>query len=394
MNSPEKEKLHILFLPRWYPNRYDPMFGLFVHRHAEAVALNHQVSVVYVNEAGSDQMKVYEINQAEEQGVFNTTIYYRKSSLKPGFLSKVINIYRFFNANFVGIKLIKKNTGNFHLIHVHILTRLGLIALWFNIANGIPYIITEHWSRYLPLTNGFKGFWRKKLTKTIVRHASAVTTVTDNLADAMKNHGLLNPNYVVLPNVVDVRLFNILHQKTNKPIRMVHISCFEDRSKNISGLMNSFRKLSKVRQDFECVLVGDGLDYQKIKNSAVDLESAGLVRFTGLLQNQELVEELAASDFLVLFSNYENMPVVILEAFACGIPVVATRVGGIPEMVNKENGLLVDASDETQLVDALDAMLGSFKMYDPILLRESVRLTNSYEAVGEFLSKLYLKSIR
>ncbi|NOU46262.1 MAG: glycosyltransferase [Bacteroidales bacterium] len=393
-NSSEKKKLHILFLPRWYPNRYDPMFGLFVQRHAEAVALRNQVSVVYVNEANSTQEKVFEINQTEEQGVFNTTIYYRKSVLKPVFLSKIINGYRFYKANFKGIGLIKEKSGEFQLIHVHILTRLGLIALWFKLAKSIPFIITEHWSRYLPLTNGFKGYCRKTLTKIVVKNASFVTTVTNNLAEAMKRHGLVNQAYVVLPNVVDVNLFTIQTHEVNRSIKIVHISCFEDRSKNITGLLHSFRKLSIDRHDFECVLIGEGMDFEEIRKSAIDLESAGIVRFTGLLQNKELVDELASSDFLVLFSNYESMPVVIPEAFACGLPVLATRVGGIPEIVNNGNGLLVDSKNENQLTDALITMLDSYKNYDPEKLRESVKSTNSYEAVSEFLDGLYQKSVR
>ncbi len=119
-----------------------------------------------------------------------------------------------------------------------------------------------------------------------------------------------------------------------------------------------------------------------------------MVRFTGLLQDEKLVEVLSSSDFLVLFSNYENMPVVILEAFACGLPVVATRVGGLPEMVNEGKGLLVDTANEFQLVDALKKMLNSFKEYNAEQLRESVRSTNSYEAVSGFLNDIYLKSIK
>jgi len=392
-NLPEIEKKHILFLPRWYPNRYDPMVGLFIQRHAEAVALKLQISVVYVTEGDPSQNKVYEIVQSVEHKVSTIRIYYKKSLSRPVTLSKMINGFRFFKSNFLGINLIKKKIGDFQLIHVHILTRLAIIAFWFKIAKGIPYIITEHWSRYLPLNDGFNGFWRKKLTKLVVRYASIVTTVTINLAESMKNHGLLNPNYVVLPNVVDVNQFTIAHKQHREKVRIVHISCFEDRSKNISGLLKVLRDLSKVRHDFECVMIGDGMDYQVIRDSAIDLESAGIVRFTGLLQNETLVDELALSDFLVLFSRYESLPVVILEALACGLPVVSSRVGGIPEIINNGNGLLVSASSEHQLFEALKLMLDTYQKYNPKDLRASVKSTNSYEAVSEFLNEIYLKSI-
>ena len=390
-NISETDGMHILFLPRWYPNRYDPMFGLFVKRHAEAVSLLNKVSVVYVTEATDAQSALYDIEHFADQNLFTTIVYYQKSDLRPVLFAKAINIFRFYRANFHGIKLNTKKFGKIHLIHIHILTRLALIAIYFKWMKGTSYIITEHWSRYLQLTNGFTGFWRKIVTKLAVRGASTITTVTQNLAEAMQNHGLKNPNYVVLPNVVDVNLFKIQHQKANPIFRFVHISCFEDRSKNITGLVNALRKLSVLRNDFECILVGDGIDYQKIKNGAIDLESFGLIHFRGLLQNDLLADELSKSDCLLLFSNYENMPVVILEAFACGLPVIATRVGGIPEMVNPQNGSLVDAGDEAGFVEAMVKMIDSQSQYKADEIRSTVTSTNSYEAVSVFLDGLYRK---
>ncbi len=86
--------------------------------------------------------------------------------------------------------------------------------------------------------------------------------------------------------------------------------------------------LYQKRQDFELVLVGDGIDFEMIKSYAHELKLEDkVVTFTGVLTGKALVEEYQKSNFSVLFSNYENIPVVISESFACGKPFVSTNVG-------------------------------------------------------------------
>lgn len=368
----DADRKHIVFLARWYPHRYDPMFGLFVQRHAEAAALYNDISVVYVHPDNQNGIVDETINN-----VRTIRVYFKQSK------SKIINLLRFFKANNKALKRLCKPD----IIHVHILTRLGIIARWQKLVHGIPYIITEHWSRYLP-GNDFSGFFRKWATKIVVKHASVVTTVTENLAKAMQNHGLKNPNYMVLPNVVDTYLFQIKPHENATP-KIIHISCFEDKSKNISGLLESLKILRDKGIAYQAVLVGDGMDYEAMKQKATFLHLNDNVTFTGMLQGQELVDVLASGDFLVLSSNYENMPVVILEAFACGLPVVSTNVGGISEIVNESNGLLVPPHDAEKLANAMQKMLESYQNYDANTLRDSTIKKFSNEAVGKLLNSLY-----
>ena len=372
----DADRKHIVFLARWYPHRYDPMFGLFVQRHAEAAALSNDISVVYVHPDNQNGIVDETINN-----VRTIRVYFKQSK------SKIINLLRFFKANNKALKRLCKPD----IIHVHILTRLGIIARWQKLVHGIPYIITEHWSRYLP-GNDFSGFFRKWATKIVVKHASVVTTVTENLAKAMQSHGLKNPNYMVLPNVVDTNLFQIKPHENATP-KIIHISCFEDKSKNISGLLESLKILRDKGIAYQAVLVGDGMDYEAMKQKATFLHLNDNVTFTGMLQGQELVDVLASGDFLVLSSNYENMPVVILEAFACGLPVVSTNVGGISEIVNENNGLLVPPHDAEKLANAMQKMLESYQNYDANTLRDSIIKKFSNEAVGKLLNSLYASTL-
>ena len=377
----EKDRKHIIFLARWYPHRYDPMLGLFVQRHAEAAALHNDVSVVYAH-ADENIRKKFDIVDETISNVRTIHVYYRKTK------SKILSLFRYFRANKMALKRLQKPD----IIHVHILTRLGIIALWQKIIHGTPYIITEHWSRYLP-GNDFSGFLRKKLTKIVVKRASIVTTVTENLAKAMQNHGLKNSDYIVLPNVVDTNQFKIKPHKNEIP-KIIHISCFEDKSKNISGLLESLKLLDDKNVSFQAVLIGDGMDFDLIKQKAASLGLNGKVIFTGLLQGEELVNTMSSGDFLVLSSNYENMPVVILEAFSCGLPVVSTNVGGISEIVNDSNGILVPPHDSEKLADAMHKMINKHCEYNANTLRNNIVDKFSTQSVGKLLDDIYTNTIR
>ena len=408
-----KERKHIVFLARWYPHRYDPMFGLFVQRHAEAAALFNDITVVYcqpvepqsrdvstipmnnkqdiVDASMHYNKKYFEIVRTIENNVDTIRIYYKKPK------NKIMSLLRFYRANMIGLRLGRKDGRGeprpCDLIHVHILTRLGVVAWIQKLLHKTPYIITEHWSRYLP-GNDFGGFFRKLATKIVVRNAKLVTTVTDNLAKAMQNHGLKNDNYVVLPNVVNLDMFHISEKKNNTPCKIIHVSCFEDKSKNISGLLESLKIVEQKGIDFQCTLIGDGMDFDLMKGKAVELQLINKVSFTGLLEGHKLADELASGDFLVLSSNYENMPVVILEALASGLSVVSTNVGGIKEMIDETKGILVEPRNKEALAEAIIKMIETHNDYDPNYLRNSVIERYGYESVGRMLSGMYHKELK
>lgn len=384
MNTKSK---HILFLPRWYPHQFDPMFGLFVQKHAEAVAKFHHVSVLYVQ--GLSSIEEFEKEQVIETPSLYTHIYYYQNSS-----CRIWNVLRFWYYLVIGFLNIKRERGKPNLVHVHILTRLGIFALLLKTIYSIPYIITEHWSRYLPIPNTYKGCLRKKLGRTVTKNAKAILPVSTNLAEAMQKHGLTNSNYQVVANVVDDLFFQSLQKKEPKnKITFLHVSTFEDRSKNISGILRSIKKLSEKTRDFEFWLVGDGIDYDILRTYSEELEiPKELIWLYGLQQGQNLVDLYHQADFLVLFSNFENIPVVINEAQACGLPVIATEVGGISEVINAENGFLIAPKDEEQLTTLLAQVIAEDYTFNAVDIQQNARSKYSFDAVGEQLNRIYKAS--
>jgi glycosyltransferase involved in cell wall biosynthesis len=386
-------KMKVLYLSRWYPNKFDPMPGLFIQKHAEAANLFCDVGVVYVQALDFDsKLKGYDVDFEIINNVPTAKVYYRNTKIKFPILTQFLKIFKFYKANFIGIKQIDKNIGGFNIIHIHILTRLGIIGLFYKWFFGKKFIVSEHWSRYLELTGDFKGGLRKFVSRIVVKNASAVTTVTENLAKAMQKHSLKNNNYIVLPNVVSPEFLNVknIPVQKRKIKNIVHVSCFEDKSKNVSGILRVVEELAKSRNDFHFTMVGDGMDFEKTKrlSSSLGLTNEN-IEFTGLLEGNDLVQRMKNANLLLIFSNYENFPVVINESFSLGIPVIATRVGGIPEYVNADNGILINPGDERSLFNELNKFLNNEYHFDHEKIKQNAIESFSIENVGRELFEIY-----
>ena len=381
-------KIRVLFLPKWYPNRYDPMPGLFIRLQAESLTAYCDVAVIYVHPDPDCQNK-YEAEFSEENEVRILRVYYKAYGPSPSFIGKILNLWRFYKANQKAIHSIRQFSPD--LIHAHVLTRMGLIGWKVSRNQHIPLIISEHWSRYFPENDSYQGWLKKHLTTFIVKRADAVIAVSNPLRDAMQKCNLKNHNFQVIPNAVDMAIFHTVALVRVDPVKaMVHISCFEDQSKNISGFLRSLKDLSGKRQDFRCLMVGEGPDWDEMKEYAGFLRILdSFVSFTGVKTASELAEILTASDFSVLSSRYETFGTVLIESLACGIPVVATAVGVAPAVINENNGLLVLPGDEHAMTNALNQMVDSCRTYDPETISECISKKFSKETVGKQLLAIY-----
>ena len=384
------KKLKILLIPRWYPHRYDPMPGIFIKRQAEVISSFSEVAVIYVHEDTECPNK-YEIDTIDENGVQVIRVYYQIPKNGLPLLNNLIRLCRFFKANLLGFKMIHSFQPD--MVHVHALTRQGLIAYIYKIINRKPYVITEHWSRYFIENGTYKGWIRKWITNLVVKQASSVIAVSEKLKNAMIHSGLQNSSFYVIGNQVDMDHFKSIEKEgiTKKlKKRIIHISCFEDKSKNISGFLRIISRLARNRMDFECRLIGYGPEWLELKNYAIELGiSSELVSFTGLKEEDELVKEINNADFLVLSSQYETFGTVIIETLACGIPVVSCDVGIASEVINYTNGMIVPTDNEKDLEEAIHAMLDRCNEYDRLKIRQSVFEKYNNQVIGDQLHQIY-----
>ena len=136
-------------------------------------------------------------------------------------------------------------------------------------------------------------------------------------------------------------------------------------------------------------LGGDGpIAYWKQQAESLGIRPDS-IDFFGEISWEGVARKMESSHALLLFSNYENLPCVIVEALACGLPVISTRVGGISEHINAERGVLVERGDEDALERAIDTIASTIDEYDKTALREYALERFSNEAVAAAFVGLY-----
>jgi glycosyltransferase involved in cell wall biosynthesis len=153
-------------------------------------------------------------------------------------------------------------------------------------------------------------------------------------------------------------------------------------------LLHAFRKLSAMHAEIKArlVIVGDGPERGPLEEAAASLGIGDRVVFTGEVRDVEVY--YAAANVLVNPSHSEGSPYVLLEAMAAKLPIVATAVGGVPEMVeNNQTALLVPASDPSALANAIARVLGDEQL--------AQRLATSASTFGSFRfsPENYVKSL-
>lgn len=386
-------KPRVLMLPKWYPNRYDDQDGDFVARHVAAIAARAQVGVVFAAVARGPLPHLTDCEADLTGPVPTLRYYYRAQPTGIGPLDKVLKLGLYFWCLARGYRRLTHYWGAApQLVHVHVLLRTGLWAWWLKLTRNLPFVVTEHWTLYLPANAPRIGWLRRWLTRRVVAAAAGLHTVSDNLRAALAQLGAVNPHSVVIPNVVDTALFR-LPGPTRRRAVLLHVAAFNEQAKNLSGILRVVARLRTTRPGVELRVAGYGPAEAQLHQLAAGLGllADGTVTFLGKLTPAAVAEEMRHAAGLVLFSNYENLPCVLIEAQASGLPAVATQVGGVPELLPPDGsrGFLVPPADEAALAQALTALLDHPEQFDPATLREHATASFSYEAVGKQFASFY-----
>ena len=368
-----KKKLHILFLNGWYPSRVFPQNGDFIQRHAEAVALKHQITVLHV--VTDSSVSETEISDQQINEVRTLIAYVRPKG------SGMTKLLQFTQTYF---SLLKK-AEPFDLIHVNRIYPAGLIGLFIKYKYNKPLLLSEHFTGYLTDRAGGLSKMETKLAAFICSNADHITTVSENLNRSMRQLGFKNA-YSVVPNVVDTALFKPLGKKSEL-FHILHISNMLDQHKNVSGILRVIKRLELEKVKFRFVMVGEGsAQYEPlIREQGIHKESIVLKE---QIPHNEIPAYMQAADLFILFSNYENLPCVILEAFSCGVPVISTDTGGIAEFFPEDFGKLIPVKDEEALFYAiLEQMKGPSP--DPIKMHNYAIANFDKMVIAERFTAIY-----
>jgi glycosyltransferase involved in cell wall biosynthesis len=157
--------------------------------------------------------------------------------------------------------------------------------------------------------------------------------------------------------------------------------------KNPEGILRAFGQLLLYTTNVELVMAGPA--DPSLMLLAEQLKIQEHIRWTGAIAYSDVALEVQHASCMVMFSRYENLPCAILEALCCGLPVIATVTGGVPEIINKDNGLLVQPENERELLQAMLSMIEKNSSYDRSLIAKKATARFSYSVVGKQIEDLY-----
>jgi colanic acid/amylovoran biosynthesis glycosyltransferase len=251
---------------------------------------------------------------------------------------------------------ILRNSGITHL-HVHFASIAAHTAWWLKRLFGISYSFTGHANDiFCP-----KPEHRISLDD-LVREASFVVAVTNYSANRLKRefpHAL--DKIVRVYNGLDLSVFKAAVPGT-KPLRTISVGRLIEK-KGWRYLVEACALLRDNGLHFDCRIVGEGPDKEALQQLIQQLRLGERVHLLGSRSQSEIIDLLAESSLFVLpavrdrMGDSDNLPTVLIEALASRLPVVATELAGIPEIVNEGmNGLLVPERDSKQLASAIERL--------------------------------------
>ena len=364
------KEIRILVLSRMYPQTMDSTAGIFVHNQLKQITkVGCQVKVIcpvpYAPKILWFNPKWKKYEQIPEYDITRgIPAYYPRYIRSPGKWFHSISCYTLYH----GVKKILDSViREFkpHVLYAYSATPDGYAGLMLKRKHNIPFACSFRGSDI----NIYPKYDRRTfcLTQRVISGADQITTVSNALKVVAETIAKPKREIQVVYNGCDLETFAYNKEYRLQIRKELGISLKEKviifvghllRSKGTYELMDAFIRLRLKYPDLHLILVGEGPEYKALNEIA---SSNGLNKEVHLVRRKphsEIPRWLNAADIFALPSYYEGLPNVVLEAMACRLPVVATKVGGIPEaVVDGETGILIDAKNTGQLRGAMEKMI-------------------------------------
>lgn len=339
--------MKILFLTTNYPRPESPIDGIFVREHARAAAEAADVRVVHLLRAPATRGLVrLERIAGEEPPAWR--VPYRRFGKPLAQLAFVLGPLAL-------VRRFRREAWTPDVIHAHsFLSALPALLLGRLLRRPVAY--TEHWTIFLPENPGSLAPGMERLARLALTRADVVLPVSADLERALRRLAPRARTRVV-PNVVD-DVFAPAARADGGPARLLTVGLLDTPRKGVDVLLEALA-LVPGRERLRLDVVGEGELRPGYEALAERLGLGETVTFHALEPKPALAERMRQADLFVLASRYENNPCVVLEAMASGLPVVATRVGGIPELVDSTTGRLAEPLDPPAFAAALEDALGA-----------------------------------
>jgi glycosyltransferase involved in cell wall biosynthesis len=254
---------------------------------------------------------------------------------------------------------------------------------------------------------GKAGFFGKVIEKAVSKISGKNVVVSDWTKNRLELLGISKKNITVVPNGVDIELISRIEPEGsqlsadcltppgfNGKIYDVIFAGRLIKEKNVDALLKAVSLLKTEFPDIKCCIVGDGPEKASLMELAKKLDICANVKFAGFQKYEALIGKIKASRTLVLPSSREGFGMVVIEAFACGVPVVTVR-----EKYNAAQGLVNDGEDgfvvelgSKEIADGINKLLENNKSCAEmtVFMGKKIKMY-SWDAISEQLLLLYME---
>ncbi len=238
------------------------------------------------------------------------------------------------------------------LLHANFCLPDGIATAKLSRILRIPYVITEHHGIIREL---LKKKYLRKMMVPAYSEAYKVIAVSENTKQAILEAGVPPAKLCVIPNGVDFKLF-----RPRKQITSIHKLIYVGNLLEQKGIHILLQAMSLLkRDDLSLSIVGEGVYQKELEAIVHELDLTAQVKFLGARPANEIPELISEHDALVHPSFLESFGIVVVEAMACGLPVLATRNCGSEHIVTDETGIIVPARDPQALADGILSLIGT-----------------------------------
>lgn len=380
---------HVLVIPSWYPTPRAPAPGSFFREQAQALHRGgHRVGVLAPVQRSLRHWRGSHdhCRWIDDQGV--ATLRHDVWRWLPG--ANRLHARGWVAA---GVRLFHRyvaRCGVPDLLHAQGALYGGVLAARISGESHIRYVVSEHHSIYI---TGRLARWQRQWATDAVRHAAVRTVVSPELGQAMEQAlGEAMIDWQWVPNMVDPRFTLPASAAAGDEFTFITVGQLAV-SKGLLDLLAAFAQAFAGRREVRLRLVGEGPLRATLTQRIESLRLSGQVDLAGQLTREQTAEAMRQADCLVVASHYETFGVTLIEAMACGKPVIATACGGPRHIVTAEAGLLVPPRDPGQLAQALARMVHTRAGYDARAIRDGCLARYSEEVVVRQWNEVYRQAL-
>ncbi len=380
--------MRILFINSIFPNPCEPTKGNFIVKNIAAYPIDIEVKVIapvpfflgFRRGKSSTTIPNQEMIRCGEKQV---------EVFRPRFMLLPRNILRVFIPYFEYLLIYKTVKRiylhwKFDLIHANFASPDGIAAALIAKKMKVPLIVTEHQA---DLQHLLTFPYLKKQMLHAYKYASKVICVSERTKQTILKANPQLQNLGVIPNGVDFSRFQ-LRTKQAKPQRLIYIGYLVPH-KGVQVLLKALALLKESGVTPVLSIVGSGNYLAELKNLCSELGLNQQVSFLGEKDALQVAKLLAEHDAMVHPSFIESFGIVMVEALACGIPVVSTFNGGAEEIITPQTGILVAVNDAQALAEGIMKLFNNWENYRPEELRAYAEKRFSLSLVAQQTIKEY-----